>query len=191
MRPISILLITLLTAAACADDDAAEPGVNGEPGLTDTLTTAEQVSFSVDLDRYSEMRNGRLDTVDMIGEDGGGFWHVQVINYRQDIIAMTHAAWNAGPDSVLRLAADGQPRLVDNLGNEYRGVLIPHNPRFAVEEGTTAVGVYAFRPALDTRADSLTLYINDSTPPVIRVGPFGVFHDHTRRPDRQLRMDAE
>jgi hypothetical protein len=80
---------------------------------------------------------------------------------------------------------------VDNLGNVYRGIVIPDNPRFEVETGTTAIGVYVFRPVLAQQADSLTLMVNDSTPPVLRIGPFGVYHEATMRredPGRRLRM---
>jgi hypothetical protein len=107
----------------------------------------------------------------MLGRAEDAAWHVQVLNYRTDLIAMTFAAVYSGPDSVALMAADDQPHLEDNLGNVYSGVAIPSNPRFKVDSGTTAAGVYVFTPAVDTRADSLTL--------LIRVGPFGIFHDHT------------
>ncbi len=167
---------------ACQQDDPATTTVDDpETEIPDTLSTEEQAAFSVDLGRYVEMSDGRLDTVDMLGRAGDAAWHVQVLNYRTDLIAMTYATWYDGPDGAALIAADGQPHLEDNLGNVYNGVVIPSNPRFKIDSGTTAVGVYVFTPAVRTTADSLTLFINDSTPPTIRVGPFGIFHDHTSR----------
>lgn len=186
---IPIYLVTLTTLlAGCGGEDPA-PEAEAEPSLPDTLTTREQTSFAVDLARHSEMSRGRLDTVDMTGTTDSAMWHVQVLNYRTDFIAMTFAAAYAGPDEQGLFAADGQPRLVDNLGNVYLGSVIPSNPRFAVDSGTTAVGVYVFRPALDIDADSLTLFVNETTAPVIEVGPFGTFHDPVaEEPGGQLRM---
>lgn len=169
--------------AACQRSDLANTTVDDpEVELPDTLSAEEQSAFAVDLERYQEMAGGRLDTVDMLGRADDAAWHVQVLNYRTDLIAMTYATWFSGPDSATFLAADGQPHLEDNLGNVYNGVVIPTNPRFKVDSGTTAVGVYVFTPEVDTRADSLTLFINDSTSPKIRVGPFGIFHDHASSP---------
>ncbi len=159
---------------ACADPEP-EPE---EPGEVDTagLTEEERTSFVVDPLRYTEMQDGRLDTVDMVGRSDDAAWHVQAMNYANQYTAMTYAAWYVGPDSVARFAADGQPRLVDNLGNVYPGQAVPGNPRIVVESGSTAVGVYVFANRVAQNADSLTLYVNDSTPPVIQVGPFGVEH---------------
>jgi hypothetical protein len=165
---------------ACQPSDPATTTVDDpEAEIPDTLSTEEQSAFAVDLERYSEMSDGRLDTVDMLGRADDAAWHVQVLNYRTDLIAMTYATWYEGPDSAALIAADGQPHLEDNLGNVYNGVVIPSNPRFKIDSGTTAVGVYVFTPAVKTTADSLMLFINDSTAPTIRVGPFGIFHDHT------------
>jgi hypothetical protein len=177
---MALMFATGLGLAACQRSDPANTTVD-DPGaeLPDTLSAEEQLAFAIDLERYQEMANGRLDTVDMLGRAEDTAWHVQVLNYRTDLIAMTYATWYSGPDSAALMAVDDQPHLEDNLGNVYSGVAIPSNPRFKVDSGTTAAGVYVFTPAVDTRADSLTLFINDSTPPVIRVGPFGIFHDHT------------
>lgn len=178
--PISlggVLAIGCAVALACGRGDAPEGTVTTDPAAIDTLTSAEQASFAVDLDRFHEMQGGRLDTVDMIARGDDAAFHVQILNYARDYTAMTYAAWYNGPDPSVMFAADGQLRLVDDLGNEYRGVVIVTNPRFEVEQGTTAVGVYVFRPAVVPEADSLTVFVNDSTPPVIQVGPFGVRHD--------------
>jgi hypothetical protein len=176
---MSLLFAAGTGFTACQRSDPANPTVDdAEAELPDTLSAEEQLAFAIDLERYREMADGRLDTVDMLGRAEDAAWHVQVLNYRTDLIAMTFAAVYSGPDSVALMAADDQPHLEDNLGNVYSGVAIPSNPRFKVDSGTTAAGVYVFTPAVDTRADSLT-FINDSTPPVIRVGPFGIFHDHT------------
>ncbi len=183
--PLQSILLTLLFGAgigiaACQRSDPANTTVDEpEAELPDTLSAEEQSAFAIDLERYQEMTAGRLDTVDMLGRADDAAWHVQVLNYRTDLIAMTYATWYSGPDSAALMAADGQPHLEDNLGNVYSGVVIPSNPRFRVDSGTTAVGVYVFTPEVDTRADSLTLFINDSTSPTIRVGPFGIFHDHS------------
>lgn len=166
----------LALAAACggeAGDTAAE---NGAPA-----DTAAADPFWVDAGQYGEMDNGRLDTVDMTARDGDAAWHVQQMNYGESWIAMTYAAWYTGPDSIVRFAEDRQPYLVDDLGNVYEGELVGDNPRIKVETGTTAIGVFVFQPAIAAGADSLTLHVNDSTPPVLQVGPFGVNHDAAPR----------
>lgn len=168
----------VLLCACKGGEPETEAGIPAD-SLVDTLTTAEQEAFAVDPLRYPEMRGGRLDTVNMIAETEHAAWHAQAMNYKPNYIAMTYAAWYTGPDSVALLAVDGQPHLVDDLGNVYRGVLVPENPRFKVASGTTAVGVYVFQPGVAADADSLTLFVNDSTAPVFRVGPFGVRHDAT------------
>lgn len=184
-----ILVVAALALLSACGGDAPDPALDAEEPLPDTLTTREQASFAVDLKRHSEMSRGRLDTVDMTGTTEGAMWHVQILNYRPDFIAMTFAAAYAGTEEQGLFAADRQPQLVDNLGNVYLGTVIASNPRFAVDRGTTAVGVYVFRPPLDTSADSLTLFVNDSTAPVIEVGPFGTFHDPSaEEPDGGLRM---
>ncbi len=180
-----------LTAACGRGEPASEP-VPADSILTDTLTSAEQQTFAVDLDRYHEMEGGRLDTVDMVARGDDAAFQVQVLNYADDYTALTYAAWYTGADSAVMFAADGQPRLEDEMGNVYRGIVIPGNPRFEVETGTTAVGVYVFRPAVAPEADSLSLYVNDSTPPVLQVGPFGVRHESEgATPAGGLRMRAE
>lgn len=186
-RFVPLLAALSIAAAACADADRGADEPAAGDSLPDTLTTREQSRFAVDPLRYPEMRDGRLDTVDMIARGDAAAWHVQAMNYGDPFIAMTYAAWYTGPDSVARFAADGQPQLLDDVGNVYMGQVVPNNPRIEVETGTTAVGVYVFQGPLDTRADSLTLYINDTTPPVLTVGPFGV--EHT--PERGLRMGTE
>jgi hypothetical protein len=182
--------VTLL-GAACDRGAPADDAAPADTALPDTLTAGEQSAFAVELDRFQEMQGGRLDTVDMIARGDDAAFHVQILNYTSDYTALTYAAWYTGPDSAVMFAADDQPRLVDNLGNVYRGIVIPDNPRFEVETGTTAIGVYVFRPVLAQQADSLTLMVNDSTPPVLRIGPFGVYHEATLRredPGRRLRM---
>ncbi|MGH7543533.1 MAG: hypothetical protein ACREK7_06290 [Gemmatimonadota bacterium] len=182
-----------LQGVACDRGAPADEPAPADTVLPDTLTAEEQSGFAVELDRFREMEGGRLDTVDMIARGDDAAFHVQVLNYGTDYTALTYAAWYTGPDSAVMFAADDQPRLVDDLGNVYRGIVIPDNPRFEVETGTTAVGVYVFRPVLAQQADSLTLMINDSTPPVLRIGPFGVQHEAMPReedPGRRLRMQA-
>ena len=95
---------------------------------------------------------------------------------------MTYAAWYTGPDSLVQFAADGQPYLIDDEGNRYEGVVTPDNPRIKVESGSTAVGVLAFAPGLSPLADSLSLHVNESTAPVIRVGPWPVPPGSARAP---------
>jgi hypothetical protein len=190
-RTFGLAVCVFLLGAACdrgAPEDEAAPA---DTTLPDTLTAEEQSGFAVELDRFREMRGGRLDTVDMIARGDDAAFHVQILNYSPDYTALTYAAWYTGPDSAVMFAADDQPRLVDDLGNVYRGIVIPDNPRFEVETGTTAVGVYVFRPVLAPQADSLTLFVNDSTPPVLRIGPFGVQHEATLgvdEPESRLRM---
>ena len=113
---------------------------------------------------------------------GDAAWQVQYLNYAEGHVAMTYAAWYTGPDSLVQFAADGQPYLLDDAGNRYEGVATPTNPRIKVETDNTAVGVFAFGPGLSPGADSLTLYVNDSTEPVIRVGPWPVRADAARAP---------
>ncbi|HET6341965.1 MAG TPA: hypothetical protein VFG78_07255 [Gemmatimonadota bacterium] len=190
-RAFGLAVCLLLLAAACDRGAPADEAAPADTALPDTLTAEEQSGFAVELDRFREMQGGRLDTVDMIARGDDAAFHVQILNYGPEYTALTYAAWYTGPDSVVMFAADDQPRLVDDLGNVYRGIVIPDNPRFEVETGTTAVGVYVFRPVLAAQADSLTLFVNDSTPPVLRVGPFGVRHDATSRVDEsesRLRM---
>ncbi|MGH7550650.1 MAG: hypothetical protein ACREK3_07845 [Gemmatimonadota bacterium] len=176
---------------ACGRGEPASEPAPADP-LTDPLTSAEQQSFAVDIARYNEMEGGRLDTVDMLARGDDAAFKVQVLNYTTEYTALSYAAWYTGADSSVMFAADGQPRLEDEMGNVYRGIVIASNPRVEVESGTTAVGVYVFRPAVASEADSLTLYVNDSTPPVLRVGPFGVRHDaETGAPSGNLRMRAE
>lgn len=175
-----LCLLLALGALACEREpveEAAEPA----PLPLDSLTVEEQAQFAVDPTRFPEMADGRLDTVDMRGQVPTGpndvaAWHVQALNYASNHIAMTYAFWYTGPDSAANFAADRQPRLVDDRGNVYEGMLVPENPRLAIERATTGVGVYVFQPALVQGADSLTLTINDLTSPVIRVGPWGVHH---------------
>lgn len=187
-----LALYVSLLGTACDRGVPADEAAPADTTIPDTLTSEEQSGFAVELDRFQEMQGGRLDTVDMIARGDDAAFHVQVLNYTPEYTALTYAAWYTGPDSAVMFAADDQPRLVDDLGNVYRGVVIPDNPRFEVETGTTAVGVYVFRPVLAPQADSLTLIVNDSTRPVLRVGPFGVYHEATpgEEPARRLRMQA-
>jgi hypothetical protein len=161
--------------------DRPEEAAVPEPAPFDSLTDEEKASFIVDVTRYPEMQEGRLDTVDMkaevrTGPEDGAGWHVQAVNYAPDFIALTYVFFYTGPDSVTRFAADHQPRLVDDQGNMYEGLLLPDNPRLEIEANSTGMGVYVFEPALVQDADSLTLLINDATAPVMRVGPWGVYH---------------
>lgn len=182
---VTALAFGLAVALACGDAETEEEPVAEEVPL-DSLTAAEEAGFAVDPTRFPEMEEGRLDTVDMIGRSDDAAWHVQVMNYHPRYTAMTYAAWYTGPDSIVRFAADHQPYLMDDLGNRIEGAVVLDNPRIRIERGTTAVGVYVFDGSVAGRADSLTLYVNDSTPPVIRVGPFGVEHST----DGGLRMEA-
>lgn len=181
MRPARrcfvLSLFALVPLTACGDGAASDPDVTADSLAPDTLTSVEQTAFAVDPLRYTEMHDGRLDTVDMIARTDDAAWHAQAMNYTENFIAMTYAAWYTGPDSIALFAADGQPRLEDDLGNVYAGLAIPDNPRIKVGSESTAVGVYLFNPPVAAAAESLTLFINDSTAPVIRLGPFGVRHD--------------
>ncbi len=146
----------------------------------DTLSAAEQESFHPNPQRYPEMQEGRLDSVDLIGRASDAAWHVQDVNYAPKYVAMTYAAWYTGPRDAVRFAADGQPYLKDENGHVYEGILVPSNPRVEVASGTTAVGSFVFMPGLEQDADSLTLFVNDSTAPVIRIGPWAVPADAPR-----------
>lgn len=181
LRPMILVPLLLFSACRGGEDEALEPA----PIPLDSLSAEEEAQFAVDPTRFPEMQEGRLDTVDMqtqvaTGPDHVALWHVQAINYTNDFIAITYAFGHDGPDSVAYFAADRQPRLMDNLGNVYEGAVVPENPRLESAQGTMSVGVYVFQPALAARADSLTLYVNDSTSPVIRVGPWGVYHTPER-----------
>lgn len=182
--PIAAVVAGLVACGAPPADESMAP-----QGRPDTLTTSEQERFAVDLDRFPEMDGGRLDTVDMVGRADGAAWHVQVLNYAPRHTAMTYAAWYMGEADEVLFAADRQPRLEDDLGNVYEGIVLPTNPRFRVEEGTTAVGVFVFRPAVAARAESLTLHVNESSFPVLEIGPFGVRHEPAERPASGLRME--
>lgn len=175
---VNAALTAALPAAilSCADADREADERIAESD-TVILTEEEEAAFAVDPLKYPEMEEGRLDTLDLVGESDDAAWHAQIINYGDGHIAMTYAAWYVGPEPAVRFAADDQPRLVDEQGNVYAGQTVAHNPRIEVESGSTALGVYVFAGPLAQDADSLTLYVNDSTPPVIRIGPFGVEHD--------------
>lgn len=176
--------IGLALALACADEPG-ESGLADRPLPYDSLTAAEQEQFALDPTRFPEMQGGGpLDSVDMTGrsDSGDAAWQVQVLNYTPNHLAMTYAAWYTGPDSLVLFAADGQPYLMDEEGNRYEGVVTPANPRLKVETESTAVGVLAFGPGLAPAADSLTLYVNDSTLPVIRVGPWPIRPGAPRAP---------
>lgn len=166
--------VALWLALACSG--GAESELADDPVPLDSVTAAEMERFALDPTRFPEMEGSALDTVDQTARSptGDAAWHVQVLNYTTNHLAMTYAAWYTGPDSLVQFAADGQPYLLDDEGNRYDGVLTPDNPRLKVETDNTAVGVFAFAPGLSPAADSLTLYVNDSTAPVIRVGPWPV-----------------
>lgn len=168
--------IALWLALACSGGTEAESELADDPVALDSVTAAEMERFALDPTRFPEMEGSALDTVDQTARSptGDAAWHVQVLNYTTNHVAMTYAAWYTGPDSLVQFAADGQPYLIDDAGNRYDGVLTPDNPRLKVETDNTAVGVFAFGPGLSPAADSLTLYVNDSTAPVIRVGPWPV-----------------
>lgn len=169
-----------LALAACGGDggdEAAERPGDGEDEVgLDEITSEEEARFAVDPLRFPEMQDGRLDTVDVIGrtDDGEAAWHVQAIAYAEPYTSITYAAWYTGADSTARFAADHQPYLEDEEGNRYTGLAVPSNPRIDVVRETTAVGVYVFTPGLEAGADSLTMFVNDSTAPVIRIGPWSV-----------------
>ena len=126
------LALCLLVAPACDRGAPADEATPADTESPDSLTTEEQADFAVELDRFQEMQGGRLDTVDMIARGDDAAFHVQILNYTTDYTALTYAAWYTGPDSAVMFAADDQPRLVDDLGNVYRGIVIPDNPRFEV-----------------------------------------------------------
>ena len=186
LRPTLRSALALSLAFACSGGETA-----GDAGSADTLlpldsvTPVEQERFALDPTRFPEMQDGGpLDTIDMTSRSAteDAAWHVQVMNFTANHIAMTYAAWYTGPDSLVMFAADGQPYLMDELGNRYAGVLTPDNPRLKVETDNTAVGVLTFGPGLVQAADSLTLFVNDSTQPVIRVGPWAVRQGVMRAP---------
>lgn len=177
LRSMTLVLLTL-PALACGEreEEAVEPA----PVPLDSLTAEEEAMFAVDPTRFPEMQDGRLDTVDMqtqvpLGPEAIALWHVQAINYTPDYTAITYAFGHDAPDSAF-FAADRQPRLVDNLGNVYEGIGVAENPRLGAESATMSVGVYLFTPAIAAEADSLTLLVNETTPPVIEVGPWAVEH---------------
>lgn len=170
-------------ALACSGQPEGESGLADTPAPLDSVTAAEMEKFALDPTRFPEMEgSGALDTVDQTARSAtqDAAWHVQVLNYTTNHLAMTYAAWYTGPDSLVMFAADGQPYLLDDEGNRYDGVLTPDNPRLKIETDNTAVGVFAFGPGLSPAADSLTLYVNDSTEPRIRVGPWPVPRDAER-----------
>lgn len=186
LRPMLRSALALSLALACSDGETG-----GDADMADTLlpldsvTAAELERFALDPTRFPEMQDGGpLDTIDMTARSAteDAAWHVQVMNFTANHMAMTYAAWYTGPDSLVMFAADGQPYLMDEEGNRYGGVLTPDNPRLKVETDNTAVGVLAFGPGLAQGADSLTLFVNDSTQPVIRVGPWAVRRDAMRAP---------
>ena len=183
LRPAPIA--ALLTLALACSNGKEETGLAEQPIPYDSITAAEMKRFAVDPRRFPEMQGtAPLDSIDMTARSSAddAAWHVQWLNYAENHIAMTYAAWYTGPDSLVQFAADGQPYLLDDEGNRYEGVVTPDNPRIKVETDNTAVGVFAFGPGLSPEADSLTLYVNDSTEPVIRVGPWPVREDAARAP---------
>jgi hypothetical protein len=184
VRPTPIAAVLAL-ALACSNGAPEETGLAEQPIPYDSITAAEMEKFALDPRRFPEMEGtAPLDSIDMTARSSAGdaAWHVQYLNYTSNHIAMTYAAWYTGPDSLVQFAADGQPHLVDDEGNRYEGVLTPTNPRIKIETDNTAVGVLAFGPGLSPEADSLTLYVNDLTEPVIRVGPWPVREDAARAP---------
>ena len=184
-RSTAWLAAALCLAPGCGRDREGETGLAEKPVPYDSVTAAEMERFALDPTRFPEMEGGgALDTVDQTERSASGdaAWQVQVLNYSTNHIAMTYAAWYTGPDSLVQFAADRQPYLLDEEGNRYEGVLTPDNPRIKVESDNTAVGVFAFSPGLKQAADSLTLYVNDSTAPVIRVGPWPVPRGAERAP---------
>ena len=184
VRPAQCV-VALALALACSNGAPEQTGVAGDSIPYDSITAAEMKRFAVDPRRFPEMQGtAPLDSIDMTARSSAddAAWHVQWLNYAENHIAMTYAAWYTGPDSLVQFAADGQPYLLDDEGNRYEGVVTPDNPRIKVETDNTAVGVFAFGPGLSPGADSLTLYVNDSTEPVIRVGPWPVREDAARAP---------
>jgi hypothetical protein len=177
--------LALSVALACSEGDSGADADTADTLALDSLTASELEKFALDPTRFPEMQDGGpLDTVDMTERSAGGdaAWHVQILNYTANHLAMTYAAWYTGPDSLVLFAADGQPYLQDEEGNRYEGVVTPDNPRLKVETDNTAVGVLAFGPGLAATADSLTLFVNDSTLPVIRVGPWAIREGALRAP---------
>lgn len=177
--------LALSVALACSEGDSGADADTADTLALDSLTASELEKFALDPTRFPEMQaGGPLDTVDMTERSAGGdaAWHVQILNYTANHLAMTYAAWYTGPDSLVLFAADGQPYLQDEEGNRYEGVVTPDNPRLKVETDNTAVGVLAFGPGLATTADSLTLFVNDSTQPVIRIGPWAIREGAMRAP---------
>jgi hypothetical protein len=178
------MVVGLILLGACSGE-SGESGLAEQPLPYDSLTAVEQEKFALDPLRFPEMQgSGPLDTIDMTSRStsGDAAWHVQVLNYSKNHLAMTYAAWYTGPDSLVLFAADGQPYLVDEEGNRYDGVVTPTNPRLKIETDNTAVGVLAFGPGLAATADSLTLHVNDTTAPVIRVGPWPIRPGAARTP---------
>lgn len=185
MRPLTPLAAALTVILACSDGAQEATDTAGQPIPHDSITASEMERFALDPRRFPEMEGtAPLDSIDMTARSAGedAAWHVQYLNYAAGHIAMTYAAWYTGPDSLVQFAADGQPYLVDNEGNRYDGVLTPDNPRIKIETDNTAVGVLTFGPGLSPLADSLTLHVNDSTAPVIRVGPWAVPSQAARAP---------
>jgi hypothetical protein len=183
-RSIVPIAAALALALACSGD-SGESGLAEKPMPYDSMTVAEQEQFALDPTRFPEMQgSGPLDSINMTERSASddAAWNVQVLNYSENHLAMTYAAWYTGPDSLVLFAADGQPYLMDEEGNRYEGVVTPDNPRLKVETDNTGVGVLAFGPGLAPTADSLTLYVNDSTPPVIRIGPWPIRRGAVRAP---------
>jgi len=164
---VPFLALALFACGGSAQDDDDELSL-------EELSVEEESEFALDPLRFPEMHDGRLDTVDAGGNDEDAVWHVQAINYAPTYTAITYAAWYTGTDESTRFAGDHQPYLLDEDGNRYVATAVPGNPRIEVERGTTAVGVLVFSPGLTAQADSLSLVVNDSTPPVIRIGPWNV-----------------
>ena len=184
VRPAPIVAF-LAFSLACSNGAQEEADLASDSIPYDSITSAELERFAVDPRRFPEMQGtAPLDSIDMTARSstGDAAWQVQWLNYAENHIAMTYAAWYTGPDSLVQFAADGQPYLVDDEGNRYNGVLVPDNPRIKVETDNTAVGVFAFGPGLSPDADSLTLHVNDTTEPVIRVGPWPVRPGAARAP---------
>ena len=179
------MIVVLTFFLACSDGAPEDTGLAEQPLPYDSITATEMEKFALDPRRFPEMQGtAPLDSIDLTARSSSedAAWHVQYLNYAEGHIAMTYAAWYTGPDSLVQFAADGQPYLLDDEGNRYAGVLTPDNPRLKVETDNTAVGVLAFGPGLSPLADSLTLHVNDSTAPVIRVGPWPVRENAARAP---------
>jgi hypothetical protein len=184
-RSTVLIAAALVLIALSCSGESGDSGLAEKPIPYDSLTAVEQEQFAFDPTRFPEMQgSGLLDSINMTERSASAdaAWNVQVLNYATNHMAMTYAAWYTGPDSLILFAADGQPYLVDEEGNRYEGVVTPDNPRLKIETDNTAVGVLAFGPGLAASADSLTLYVNDSTPPVIRVGPWPVRQGAARAP---------